>query len=142
VPLSVTKQIGKWCKNKHGASKIIDTFETYHSSFTDRDLQNHFSKLQMEKTVNCIFFLGRTLFIHQVADLSHCRDRCQWLERAHREARYPFVLYNRDTLTIANTPPQTPLNQPSTKHGRSPSIRGRPWLAHREKISIGIITSF
>jgi hypothetical protein len=24
--------IGKWCKNKHGASKIIDTFETYHSS--------------------------------------------------------------------------------------------------------------
>jgi hypothetical protein len=29
---SVTKcneTIGKWCKNKHGASKIIDTFETY-----------------------------------------------------------------------------------------------------------------
>jgi hypothetical protein len=24
--------IGKWCKNKHGASKIIDTFETYHFS--------------------------------------------------------------------------------------------------------------
>jgi hypothetical protein len=23
--------IGKWCKNKHGASKIIDTFETYHT---------------------------------------------------------------------------------------------------------------
>jgi hypothetical protein len=23
--------IGKWCKNKHGASKIIDTFEMYHS---------------------------------------------------------------------------------------------------------------
>jgi hypothetical protein len=22
--------VGKWCKNKHGASKIIDTFETYH----------------------------------------------------------------------------------------------------------------
>jgi hypothetical protein len=21
--------IGKWCKNKHGASKIIDTFEMY-----------------------------------------------------------------------------------------------------------------
>jgi hypothetical protein len=21
--------IGKWCENKHGASKIIDTFETY-----------------------------------------------------------------------------------------------------------------
>jgi hypothetical protein len=23
--------LSKWCKNKHGASKIIDTFETYHS---------------------------------------------------------------------------------------------------------------
>jgi hypothetical protein len=23
--------LGKWCKNKHGASKIIDTLETYHS---------------------------------------------------------------------------------------------------------------
>jgi hypothetical protein len=22
--------IGKWCKNKHGASKIIDTLKTYH----------------------------------------------------------------------------------------------------------------
>jgi hypothetical protein len=24
--------IYKWCKNKHGASKIIDTFETYQSA--------------------------------------------------------------------------------------------------------------
>jgi hypothetical protein len=23
--------VGKWCKNKHGASKIIDTLETYQS---------------------------------------------------------------------------------------------------------------
>jgi hypothetical protein len=22
--------LGKWCKNKHGASKIIDTLETFH----------------------------------------------------------------------------------------------------------------
>jgi hypothetical protein len=22
--------VGKWCKNKHGASKIIDTLDTYH----------------------------------------------------------------------------------------------------------------
>jgi hypothetical protein len=26
------KTVGKWCKNKHGASKIIDTFETYHEA--------------------------------------------------------------------------------------------------------------
>jgi hypothetical protein len=24
------KTLSKWCKNKHGASKIIDMFETYH----------------------------------------------------------------------------------------------------------------
>jgi hypothetical protein len=26
--------VGKWCKNKHGASKIIDTLETYHPPAT------------------------------------------------------------------------------------------------------------
>jgi hypothetical protein len=26
------KTLSKWCKNKHGASKIIDTFETYQPS--------------------------------------------------------------------------------------------------------------
>jgi hypothetical protein len=26
--------VGKWCKNKHGASKIIDTLETYHWSIS------------------------------------------------------------------------------------------------------------
>jgi hypothetical protein len=29
--------IGKWCKNKHGASKIIDTFETYQRRGDDGD---------------------------------------------------------------------------------------------------------
>jgi hypothetical protein len=31
--------IGKWCKNKHGASKIIDTFETYQTSGGNSPLQ-------------------------------------------------------------------------------------------------------
>jgi hypothetical protein len=26
------KTLGKWCKNKHGASKIIDMLETYHAA--------------------------------------------------------------------------------------------------------------
>jgi hypothetical protein len=28
--IKCNKTQSKWCKNKHGASKIIDTFETYH----------------------------------------------------------------------------------------------------------------
>jgi hypothetical protein len=30
--MKCNETIGKWCKNKHGASKIIDTFETYHAA--------------------------------------------------------------------------------------------------------------
>jgi hypothetical protein len=29
------KTIYKWCKNKHGASKIIDTFETYQAALVE-----------------------------------------------------------------------------------------------------------
>jgi hypothetical protein len=35
--------IGKWCKNKHGASKIIDTLETYQTSI----LNNMFQRIIM-----------------------------------------------------------------------------------------------
>jgi hypothetical protein len=28
--MKCNETLGKWYKNKHGASKIIDTFETYH----------------------------------------------------------------------------------------------------------------
>jgi hypothetical protein len=34
--------VGKWCKNKHGASKIIDTLETYHRV---QPLQHRLAKL-------------------------------------------------------------------------------------------------
>jgi hypothetical protein len=27
--IKCNETVGKWCKNKHGASKIIDTLETY-----------------------------------------------------------------------------------------------------------------
>jgi hypothetical protein len=30
--MKCNKTLSKWCKNKHGASKIIDTFETYQRS--------------------------------------------------------------------------------------------------------------
>jgi hypothetical protein len=31
--------LSKWCENKHGASKIIDTFETYHRHIRARTLE-------------------------------------------------------------------------------------------------------
>jgi hypothetical protein len=29
--MKCNETLRKWCKNKHGASKIIDTLETYHA---------------------------------------------------------------------------------------------------------------
>jgi hypothetical protein len=41
--------IGKWCKNKHGASKIIDTFETYHGARTALTLAKaHYPELDLD----------------------------------------------------------------------------------------------
>jgi hypothetical protein len=34
--------LSKWCKNKHGASKIIDTFETY--QLTAKEEEAHHNK--------------------------------------------------------------------------------------------------
>jgi hypothetical protein len=54
------KTLSKWCKNKHGASKIIDTFETYQ----DRHTCNTYIL-----NVNCLIVvgnLGQALLEHVV----------------------------------------------------------------------------
>jgi hypothetical protein len=47
--MKCNETLGKWCKNKHGASKIIDTLETY---------QHHISEDQeiLEKYQEIIFY--------------------------------------------------------------------------------------
>jgi hypothetical protein len=47
--------IGKWCKNKHGASKIIDTLEMYHlllPCLLYPNLHNGFDVLSVAPAVN------------------------------------------------------------------------------------------
>jgi hypothetical protein len=39
----------KWCKNKHGASKIIDTFETYQSSSRGLEEEECHARLEAER---------------------------------------------------------------------------------------------
>jgi hypothetical protein len=47
MPQSVNKTQSKWCINKHGASKIIDTFETYQPPiFPDTETE---SKAEMKR---------------------------------------------------------------------------------------------
>jgi hypothetical protein len=49
--------IGKWCKNKYGASKIIDTFETYH------DPHDICTLSLLYQFPNCNLFTQHVLFI-------------------------------------------------------------------------------
>jgi hypothetical protein len=41
--------LGKWCKNKHGASKIIDTLETYQEITEARGDNNVFLSSSLER---------------------------------------------------------------------------------------------
>jgi hypothetical protein len=49
------KTIGKWCKNKHGASKIIDTFETYQAS---DELKGKISQTRRVSRINVVINLA------------------------------------------------------------------------------------
>jgi hypothetical protein len=44
--------IGKWCKTKHGASKIIDTFETYHTAMIQPVPKSHKEEKSISRQVN------------------------------------------------------------------------------------------
>jgi hypothetical protein len=48
------KTLSKWCKNKHRASKIIDTFETNIFGFSNFELCNKLYKTEEEQQI----FLG------------------------------------------------------------------------------------
>jgi hypothetical protein len=52
MPQSVNKTQSKWCINKHGASKIIDTFETYHLHTT----QPNYSASTYSEVINLTGF--------------------------------------------------------------------------------------
>jgi hypothetical protein len=53
--------LGKWCKNKHGASKIIDTLETYQSA---RGIEANPEKIQV------ILTIGKPTKLHDVQKLT------------------------------------------------------------------------
>jgi hypothetical protein len=60
------KTQNKWCKNKHGASKIIDTFETYQTfqstrRCSDRSLLNDTSGGELANTLAIVSPLWRIM---------------------------------------------------------------------------------
>jgi hypothetical protein len=71
--------IGKRCKNKHGASKIIDTLETYHPSHSSLDLWKLPGKIRLQelvssnsKNISCVALLKHKK--QQKTGNWHCGD--------------------------------------------------------------------
>jgi hypothetical protein len=63
--------LSKWCKNKHGASKIIDTFETYQWDYTDRQDSTRISpdelkEAEIDDNVRAITKLKKKSFMPKV----------------------------------------------------------------------------
>jgi hypothetical protein len=75
--------IGKWCKNKHGASKIIDTFETYH-------------RLQTAAPQRPPRWM------------THCRGASETTPRGHRRARRSWVGAARQSQPTRPPPTASP----------------------------------
>jgi hypothetical protein len=49
--------LSKWCINKHGASKIMDTFETYHVSLDHTNTSKITRNLSINKSA--IFYTSK-----------------------------------------------------------------------------------
>jgi hypothetical protein len=61
--------LSKWCKNKHGASKIMDTLEAYQlpppngdPSFELKPLPNHFKYAYLDEKNICPVIISANLF--------------------------------------------------------------------------------
>jgi hypothetical protein len=52
--MKCNETLSKWCKNKHGASKIIDTLETYQDAYA----------LAAHLTICWAVFVGRASIAH------------------------------------------------------------------------------
>jgi hypothetical protein len=61
--------LGKWCKNKHGASKLIDTLETYHPTLPPASTGP--PPLRFSWPGHLLYSMRRTPFAARVP--AHCR---------------------------------------------------------------------
>jgi hypothetical protein len=89
--------ICKWCKNKHGASKIIDTFETY---------QHHAGSRSLIAEVFQHTFLWLTVHVDAKGIMRRCLGYKNYANQAHMSASslkmiplaWPFTIWGIDML--------------------------------------------
>jgi hypothetical protein len=86
------KTLSKWCKNKHGASKIIDTFETYHSTASTTLLS-----CQLRSATSTTHLSGRL------------RSAASTICSLHNYMSTSSTLIHHDNSTAVSTP-SAPLN--------------------------------
>jgi hypothetical protein len=91
--------IGKWCKTKHGASKIIDTFEMYHTAADPED-PDHWDKLP--RSTRAAAATGKA---------SSPRKSTQ--DRSEDDSDEEILMYY-DPMPLAYAFPPTPFSYPMT----------------------------
>jgi hypothetical protein len=67
--------ISKWCKNKHGASKIIDTFETYHMLLEYVRVLHFWLRFYGSAKHFCVILLKKSIWSYKCARRSLSADR-------------------------------------------------------------------
>jgi hypothetical protein len=102
--------IGKWCKNKHGASKIIDTFETYQRvmSKLDRCVSMHVIELAEHgaRTGPVNLILSHLAEEYEVRPLQGLRnldgvdDMVEWCAQVHHDDVRGVLLWERSVLLL------------------------------------------
>jgi hypothetical protein len=115
----------KWCKNKHGASKIIDTFETYQKATpTPRPSPDPIgSKLSPEKLAPRWTKSKNTPQQRLQEENDDHRRRHRWPAKAGLSFR-PELLDNHLTQ-IGQSQPMPPLNR-TPRHGDCPNTTSGP----------------
>jgi hypothetical protein len=70
--------LGKWCKNKHGALKIIDTFETYQGVLIFLCIWLMIRMFYVIVTLLILFMMLLKVNIVGVLDTGVSRSTCSW----------------------------------------------------------------
>jgi hypothetical protein len=102
------KTVGKWCRNKHGAKKIIDTFETYQIFLLRRrrrsikQLQNLLKQVKIQ-----IVFLFLMLKLNQVMllikkKLKRNQTRLLRMQSTPKRTSLPTSMVIRENLGCRN----------------------------------------
>jgi hypothetical protein len=141
--MKCNKTQSKWCKNKHGASKIIDTLETYQHSLiycnlsrfvwalSKPDIVDHVALLPEPTTKLWLFSMIETM---KEADLIRMVMTLWEIWHAKRKAVHEEIFQSPMATTgfvnrfIVDLEVSRPMQQPKKVHSPTPSRSAVRWI--------------